>query len=47
MFFCDPCADKNHWPVSLVTSYGQCEVCRKAAPCNDVPSRLLPEADTE
>lgn len=47
MFFCDPCAEKHGWPVSMMTSYGQCEICRKAAACNDVPSRLLPPAGRE
>lgn len=47
MFFCDDCADRNRWPVSLATSYGQCEICRQVASCNDVPSRLLPTLDKD
>lgn len=47
MFYCDYCAGKNDWPISLMRSYGQCEVCRQAEPCNDVPSRLLPLAARE
>lgn len=43
MFFCDPCAKRQKWPVSFSKSNGQCEVCRKSAVCNSVPSNCLPE----
>jgi hypothetical protein len=42
MFYCAKCRAKNDWPVSYSKSYGLCEVCRKTAECNDVPSKYLP-----
>lgn len=43
MFYCDECAKLRFWPEkTLVRSYGACELCRKAADCNDVPSGQLP-----
>lgn len=42
MFFCEECEKRNEWPNSLFKSFGRCEVCGKAARCNDVPSKYLP-----
>jgi len=42
MFYCEPCAKKNHWPTTImVKSYGRCEVCGKTRECNDTPSSVL------
>jgi len=40
MFYCDDCA--GDWPKSHTKSLGTCEICRKHALCNDVPSNMLP-----
>lgn len=45
MFYCDPCAIKKNWPISMFQSYGKCELCDKVDECNDVPSSYLPEED--
>lgn len=42
MFYCAECAKKNNWPESFGQSYGSCEVCKKAALCNDVSASDLP-----
>ena len=42
MFYCDNCATEKGWPNSSFKSRGQCEMCRQAGPCNDVPSDQLP-----
>ncbi len=42
MFFCDPCAKENGWPMSMFKSSGRCEMCEKQAACSDIPSRQLP-----
>lgn len=42
MFYCKDCQKMNNWPESWCRSYGQCEICKKAADCNDVPSSCLP-----
>ena len=42
MFYCDPCAEKNGWPMSLRRSQGKCEMCDKVDLCNDTPSSQLP-----
>lgn len=42
MFYCDPCASKKHWPITLSRSNGKCEVCGEVRVCNDKASRLLP-----
>lgn len=42
MFYCDACREKREWPESFLKSRGPCEICRKVADCNDVPSSLLP-----
>jgi len=41
MFYCDDCRKNNDWPESWHQSFGQCEVCKKSATCNDVPSSAL------
>jgi hypothetical protein len=47
MFYCNECKNINDWPVGVVFSHGKCEVCGKAALCNDVPSRCLPRQKAE
>ena len=47
MFFCPPCAEKNHWPESMSRSRGRCEVCGHHADCYDVPSKYLPPPPPE
>jgi hypothetical protein len=43
MFYCEPCGEKNGWPVwSPRRSRGPCEICRRVASCFDVPSSALP-----
>jgi len=43
MFYCDKCGKKNGWPICTpAPSRGTCEICGKAAVCNDVPSKNLP-----
>lgn len=43
MFYCDPCAQKYGWPMTLRQSHGKCEMCEDTTLCNDIPSRLLPD----
>lgn len=43
MFYCDPCAKRKKWPMTLGQSRGTCEVCGVYAVCNDCPSSVLPE----
>jgi hypothetical protein len=44
MFYCNPCGTENGWPINTpVQSNGPCELCRKHALCNDVPSSRLPD----
>ena len=47
MFYCDPCAERYHWPRSVFKSEGRCEMCGKGAVCNDVPSSALPSTKPE
>lgn len=42
MFYCDACAAKKAWPKSIDKSVGTCEICKKTAKCNNVPSSNLP-----
>jgi hypothetical protein len=42
MFYCDSCAKKKAWPLTLFKSRGQCEMCDKVANCNSTPSDELP-----
>lgn len=42
MFFCETCRVEKNWPDSIAKSHGPCELCRKTADCNDVPSKYLP-----
>jgi hypothetical protein len=42
MFYCNPCAEEQDWPLSFSKSFGACEMCGKVKACNDVPSRCLP-----
>jgi len=39
MFYCDKCAEKYTWPVTLLyKSYGTCETCgAMVQDCNDTP----------
>lgn len=42
MFYCDTCAAKHGWPeTAFIRSLGACEICDRAAACNDVPSVYL------
>lgn len=43
MFYCNHCAHRRGWPQNtMLRSYGSCELCRRRANCNDVPSSYLP-----
>ena len=42
MFYCERCAEKKDWPLSIFTSYGKCEICGIIDVCSDVQSSLLP-----
>lgn len=42
MFYCEACRPKE-WPATFCKSYGRCELCKKEALCNDMPSSRLPE----
>lgn len=41
MFYCDDCAKKNDWNITLFKSIGLCEVCNKMRVCSDLPSKKL------
>lgn len=43
MFYCDTCARKNRWPMTLIASFGNCEACGVRTHCNSCPSSQLPE----
>lgn len=43
MFYCDFCANKNEWPITLHRSHGACEVCHTPADCSNMQSKDLPE----
>ena len=47
MFFCEPCRQRNKWPISWAISFGPCEVCGKKTECYDVPSKHLPDPPAE
>lgn len=47
MFYCTQCAKEAGWPEKVFKSLGPCEICGHTRPCNDVPSRLLPESKKE
>lgn len=38
MFYCDECAEEKGYRISFIRSVGPCEICKKKAICNDVPS---------
>ncbi len=42
MFYCGACAENKGWPSTAMKSEGKCELCKKNAVCNDLPSWLLP-----
>jgi hypothetical protein len=42
MFYCNECAVKNDWPVTMFKSNGLCEICDTPKECNDLPSFMLP-----
>lgn len=46
MFYCDHCAAKNNWPVSLFKTKGNCESCGDNTICNDVATSQLPKPFT-
>lgn len=44
MFYCDHCAEQNHYPVwnrDDMKSVGPCEICKQIVPCNDVHHDML------
>jgi hypothetical protein len=43
MFYCDECAEKNGYPITIIKSEGTCEICGCYAICNDVKSSELPK----
>ena len=45
MFYCDDCAEKKKWPLSILNSLGLCEICEENKICNDLPSKMLPLPD--
>jgi len=43
MFYCDECAVKNDYPITIGKSMGNCELCDCGwTSCNDMPSSSLP-----
>lgn len=42
MFYCNECAKKRKWPITIFRSYGACELCEKVVSCNSVKSKDLP-----
>lgn len=46
MYYCDICAEKCGWPVTIFKSRGHCEICTKPARCNDFPASELPPPRT-
>ena len=42
MFYCNACAKKKGYRISIIKSKGLCEICRKEAICNDVPGAWKP-----
>ncbi len=43
MFYCNECAIRLGYPISIFKSVGNCEICTKEAICNDVKSSNLPK----
>lgn len=43
MFYCDSCAIKNGWNMTLFKSMGPCEVCNETKACSDLPCKKLTE----
>ncbi len=41
MFYCDECAAKRNYPITFTKSHGGCELCRKIARCNDLPTHQI------
>ena len=42
MFYCNKCAKERGWQISLVKSFGNCDICGVQSECNDTPSKYLP-----
>jgi len=42
MFYCNECAEKKGYPITIGRSQGCCEFCGRHANCNDMPSSKLP-----
>lgn len=42
MLYCENCRKENKYPMSVIGSYGQCQMCGGVDFCNDVPHRHLP-----
>ena len=42
MFYCNKCAEKKGYPITIGRSQGTCELCGSKASCNDMPSSKLP-----
>ena len=46
MFYCNKCAEKKGYPITIGRSQGTCEFCGCHASCNDMPSSKLPLKNT-
>lgn len=46
MFYCDECAIKRKWPITLFRSHGRCEMCKETKECSEMPSKDLPISET-
>jgi len=42
MFYCNECAKKKNWPVTMFKSAGTCEICGDTKECSEMPSSKLP-----
>lgn len=45
MFYCNECAEKNGYPITIGRSTGTCELCGRHANCNDMSSSKLSSLD--
>lgn len=42
MFYCNGCAKKQGYPITMFKSRGTCELCKDTADCNEMPTKNLP-----
>ena len=47
MFYCNDCAKKMNYPISIFKSNGRCEICEEVRECSDIPCKDLPEEKEE